>query len=73
MSATGSHAFGLHLTQAGLTQHRQVVGRRRRRRGGEKKKGRREIRDREMAGGEERCSSEYSCLPCESQNGGRAD
>lgn len=52
MSATGSHAFGLHLTQARLSTGRQWEGEGGE--GGEKKEGKKRDRDREMG---RKCSS----------------
>lgn len=72
MSTTGSHAFCLHLAQAGLTLHRQVVGRRRRRRGG-KKEGKKRDRDRGMAGGRRGVAASTVACHASPRNGGRAD
>lgn len=49
MSAAGSHALGLHLTQVGLSTGRRPEGEGGK--GKEKKEGKKRNRDREITGG----------------------
>lgn len=60
MSAAGSHALGLHLTQAGLsTGRRPEEGGK----GKEKKEGKKRNRDREITGGVQQRVQLPACLP----------